>query len=129
MKWDVVYDSARNIIVTTVSGESMLAAVESVARDSLQAAQVHGITRILCDYRLASSKLSTIEIHNLPKLFVDIGLSFSDRVALVYTESFVNTANLTFFDTRCYNNSLNIKVFTDYSEACQWLLTASPHTC
>jgi hypothetical protein len=61
-------------------------------------------------------------IYNLPNIMLDLGMNISYKTAIVYpTDSPLKTL-FVFFDSRCFNSSINLKVFSEFNKGYDWLL-------
>ena len=122
MEWESKYIQEDGIVATTVHGFATLERIKNITIVLLNLAKQYNSHKFITDYRNISQCISTMEIHSLPQTLLDIGFSRSNYVALVYSADSPDASNFTFFDARCFNSSMNIRVFTDYDEAYNWLL-------
>lgn len=124
MEWDIQHLPEDNIIVVVNRGT---ATIEEVTRMNLELAEFskqHTCHKHLIDFRLVRDMMTTLGIHNLPKDLIDIGYQLQTRVALIRSSDKVALSNFSFFENRCHNSSMpNIKIFTDYDDAYNWLLS------
>lgn len=122
MEWLIEYRQDLGIISTIVSGTVTLDGIVLVSAKLLELAAQNGVCRYFSDYRNVSLTISVLEIHNLPQTLRSLGMSNNDKVAILYSPDSQDASNFTFFDTRCFNTRLNVKVFSDSETAYTWLL-------
>ena len=122
MKWEITYLQDAGIIYTIVSGAVTLEGIKEVSTERTGLARQKGANRFISDYRNVSKNISTLEIYNLPQTLRDNGMRAGDKIALIYSADSLDKSDFTFFGTRCYNTSLtNVKLFTDYDDAYNWI--------
>lgn len=122
MKWQIEYRQDVEIISTVVSGAVTLEGVKKVSTELLELAKQKAVSQFLTSFRDISNNISIFEIYNLPKTLRDLGINTSDKIAIVYPMNSPFKSLFSFFDTRCFNSSLNVKVFPDYEIAYNWLI-------
>ncbi len=122
MEWESKFLQEDGIVATAVHGLVTLERIKNITIILLNLAKQYNSHKFITDYRNISQSISTMEIHNLPQTLLDLGCSRADYVALVYSADSTDASNFIFFDARCFNSSMNIRAFTDYDEAYNWLL-------
>jgi hypothetical protein len=122
MGWKIEFIQDAGIISTTVSGAVTLDEIKKIAEEVFKEAKRSEVNKLISDCRKVTLDLSTVDIHDLPQTFRELGRTPSQRSAIVYSANSLNKSDYEYFDTRCFNSSYNAKVFTDYDEAYQWLI-------
>lgn len=122
MEWKIDFLHEAGIVSTVVSGTLTLEGIKKIYAETLKLAKQNNVTKLISDYRKVSLDLSIIDIYHLPQTLIKLGRTNDLKSAIAYSVNSPDKSNYTFFDTRCFNLSLNTKVFTDYNDAYQWLL-------
>ena len=65
--------------------------------------------------------LSILEIDGMPKLFKEMGLCPSDKMAILYKPDLSFGSEFVFFQNVSLLASLQVKIFTDKEQALYWL--------
>ena len=125
MRYSIIYNSEMHIIESKIYGDVILSQVKELIAEYAAIVKEKGCTLIFSDYRQATIKLSTIEIYELPKIYTDIfALSrlsiYRVKRALVVAE---DLKDYLFFETVTFNQGQFAKIFKDFTEAREWLLS------
>jgi len=118
-----MYNSEEHVIKSKIQGDLTFDEVKQILTEYTSIVKEKGCSLILSDYREATLKLSTMEIHSLPKIMLDMFNSSGVDVrrfkrALVAVK---DLKDYLFFETVTVNNGQNAKVFNDIDEAKKWL--------
>ena len=123
MSHTIIYNSEEHAIESKIQGDFTLDTAKEIMAEFALIAKEKDCVLFLSDYSEATLKLSTMEIHGLPKIILDIfassGLDVRRfRRALVATK---DLKDYLFFETVTANRGQNTKVFYDVDEAKKWL--------
>ena len=124
MPHTMIYNLELHIIEIKHQGTITLNEIIETFSEAIQIVQDVNCFLTLGDYRNANVNLSTIEIHQLPKVISDI-LIQSGIAPHKLKRAFVVAKNLNdfhFFETVTFNNGQLAKIFQDIDEAKKWLL-------
>jgi len=120
----MIYNLELHIIEIKHQGIITFNEIIETFSEAIQIVQDVNCFLTLGDYRNANVNLSTIEIHQLPKVISDI-LIQSGIAPHKLKRAFVVAKNLNdfhFFETVTFNNGQLAKIFQDIDEAKKWLL-------
>ena len=125
MSHTIAYNSDSHIIEIKFQGDIILSELQELFSESVRIAKEQNCFLFLSDYREATVKLSTLEIHNLPKILSDIFAPYGIpatklKRALVVAK---DLKDYHFFETVTLNSGQNTKIFQDVAEAKEWLST------
>ena len=123
MTHTIIYNSEERAIESKIQGGMTLDEAKKIIAEYALIAKEKDCVLFLGDYREATLKLSTMEIHGLPKIMLDtfnsVGLdAHRFRRALVAAK---DLRDYHFFETVTANRGQNAKVFYDIDEAKKWL--------
>ena len=123
MEWKIELKQDVGIISTIVSGIVTLDGIKIFYIEVLKLARQHNVHKLISDYRKAILDVSTVDIYHLPQTFKELGRTHGQKSAIVYSVNSPDTSNYSFFDNRCFNSSHNSRIFTDFDDAYQWLVS------
>lgn len=119
MKMKAQFNEADRYISVETSGIIDLDAVSRVLKEMPTLIQRYGSKRILHDLRKADIQLDTSDIYFTPQKIQEAGYHDTKRAFLFSAE---NEQDFTFFETVSANRGQQVQVFTDESQALEWLL-------
>jgi hypothetical protein len=80
------------------------------------------ITKVLIDHsNISGLSGNTIEIYYRPKAMQQAGLILGVKIAEIIKPEYIN--HFRFFETVCKNQGFTISIFTEKTEALNWLLS------
>jgi hypothetical protein len=120
----VAYNPELGVIETIAQGTLTLSEAKEIISEIAYIAIEKNCFLCLSDYREATMDMSTLQIHDVPKvlskLVTSLGLHPSQfRRAIVAEKGF---QDYHFFETVTLNAAQNIRLFQDMDEAKKWLL-------
>ncbi len=124
MPYSLTYNSDSRIIEVKFQGDVILGEISMIFSEAAQVYKENNSFLFLGDFRDATMKLSTLELHGLPKMLSDI-FSLSGIPVHKLKRAIVVAKDLkdySFLETVNINRGQTIKIFHDYSEAKKWLL-------
>ncbi len=119
MKYKIEYNSDKKYVTANIEGDIELEPLKQFISDTADFLKRHDCHRVLHDFRSASVNMTIIEIDEVPKLVTHFGINDSFKRALVISDDF---KKYNFFESTSRSKRQNVKIFTSYSEAKQWLL-------
>lgn len=120
LSWTLAYDGAEWIQAIEAKGVLAMPSTERLRREASDRFRELGCTRVLLDYRgLEAETLRTLDIYNLPKVYLAWGFNRLMRMAVLTAN--VGQQNLDFFETVCQNNGFAARRFSEEAPAREWL--------
>ena len=124
MTHTVTYNPRLGVIETIAHGKLTLREAKEIIFEIARMALEQNCFLCLSDYQEATIDMSTLQIHDLPKVLSKMVTSLGLRPgqfkrAIVVKKSF---ADFHFFETVTLNAGQNIRLFQDPDEAKKWLL-------
>lgn len=124
MPHTVTYNEQLHIIETRTHGEVTFSESKEIISEIIQTAVVKNCFLCLGDYREETMKLSTLELHDIPKIISNSSITHGIS-AHKFKRAIVVARDLKdfhFFETVTLNNGQTAKLFQDIDEAKKWLL-------
>jgi hypothetical protein len=113
-----IQNTENYLLVTTSGIDDNLVQVQEYARAVIEAAHKYQSLKILCDERLLTYNLSTFDTFELAN-FASQYAKFCRKIAIVCNPNSLEAGK--FYETVSQNRGLTVKIFTDFSEAEEWL--------
>jgi len=126
MKWEIEYNKRFGIVSVQTSGIITWDDNKVMSQEVLATAKHHGSNKFLVDHRLLETNLTVLQIDNLPEMFREIGIGPEYRVAILFDPASPRSSNFTFFENVSIISSLPFRVFSEQTEAIEWLKTEKP---
>ena len=118
MPYEIKYDSEGNCLMCRMFGEITYSILPTFASDADDLLGKHDCHLLLNDLREADLQLSTLDLHEIPKLLSQFDhIAFCKRALVVSG----NMDDYQFFETVSVNRGDNVKIFRSFDEAEQWL--------
>lgn len=121
MRWEIDYLKENDIVTVKTSGIITWEDNKQMSREVLADSIRHSTKRVLVDHRAIQSNLSILQIDNLPAMFKEIGIGPECRVAILFDPASPRSGNFTFFQNVSIIASLQFRVFSEHTEAIEWL--------
>ena len=122
MSYTIKYDPRIDCIVSSIKGIIDFELAGNFTRDAARAIREHNCSRLLGDFRRATTNLSVLEIDDAAQLVLEVSLESgvppSFRRAIVVAR---DLEDYSFFQSASRIRHHNIRVFTDIDEAKAWL--------
>lgn len=119
MSYQIDYDPQQGVIFITVENLLNMARLTEIARQVAATSEAQQCLRILYDMSRAEIDVSMVDIYNSPQKMDEAHISRRTRRALVTPPGFDKGM---FLETVTRNRGHNLRVFTDYDVAKEWLL-------
>lgn len=104
----------------TTSGRMGGSEFRKMTQAGLDAAREAGVRRVLVDHRAMEPAVAAVDIHDLPKLFEDLGVGPELRIATLIPVE--HRALFDFFQALVWNRGEHhFRNFESEDEACRWL--------
>ena len=129
MEWSVYYLEEDGLVFAKISGLINWDKNKELSEEILSTGRKYGSSRFLIDHRDGTLSLSILEIDDIPKMFKEVGLCPSDRMAILYKPDSFHSSEFVFFQNVSQLASLQIKIFTDKEQALDWLKSESFSNC
>ena len=123
MKWQIEHNEKDGILIVKTSGLITWDDNKIMTQEAFAAAEHHGTKKVLVDHRLLQTNLTILQIDNLPKLFKEIGIGPEYKVAILFDPASPRSGNFTFFENVSIISSLQFRVFSEPTQAIEWLKT------
>jgi hypothetical protein len=120
MAYRIDVEHAQERIRITTSGRMGGSEFRKMTQEGLEAAHAHGLRRVLVDHRAMEPAVAAVDIHDLPKLFEDLGVGPDLRIATLIPVAYRTLFD--FFQALAWNRGEHhFRNFEDEAEACSWL--------
>ena len=129
MDWSVYYLEQDGLVFAKTSGLINWEKNKRLSEEVLSTGLKYGSSRFLIDHRDGTLNLSILEIDDIPKMFKEIGLCPSDKMAILYNADSSHSSEFVFFQNVSQLASLQVKIFTDKEQALYWLKSESFSNC
>jgi len=109
-----------NFLVVRIKGKRTVDSIKDATKQIVEKCEENKITKVLVDVREFEERIKFSEIFDLAsKDLPKITNNKINKVAIVDLEGF--DFNKNFFENVARNRLHNIKIFTEYNDAVQWL--------
>lgn len=120
LSWQFSLDEIHKILIIETEGVLEIKQAQHMRNEGAALIRQHQLMGGLLDHTgLAEDALHTIDIYELPKRYLELGIPRSFRFALVIPQELKH--NMEFYETVCRNNGYQVSIFFDREEALQWL--------
>lgn len=129
MDWSVYYLEQDGLVFAKTTGLINWDKNKRLSEDALSMGRKYGSSRFLIDHRDGTLNLSILEIDGIPRMFKEMGLCPSDKMAILYNADSPHSSEFVFFQNVSLLSSLQVKVFIDKEQALDWLKSESFSNC
>ena len=129
MDWSVYYLEQDGLVFAKTSGLINWEKNKRLSEEAISTGRKYGSSSFLIDHRDGMLNLSILEIDGMPKLFKEMGLCPSDKMAILYNADSSHSSGFVFFQNVSQLASLQVKIFTDKEQALNWLKSESFSNC
>jgi len=120
MAYRIDVEPGHERIRITTSGKMGAKEFREMTQAGLAAARAAGVRRVLVDHRDMVPAVAAVDIHDLPKVFVDLGITADLRIATLIPPA--HRALFDYFQALAWNRGdHHFRQFDDEAEACAWL--------
>lgn len=121
--WSVVYENDECYVHIINTGAITIEDAVDEARECVRLSELHGTTKLLLDGRgRRSFDIQPHELLDLPRLYDEIFVKGRQyRLACVMPVGKTFDEGMRFFETMLTNRGYQVKVFSDYDDAVEWL--------
>lgn len=123
MTWKLSHIADGNIIQIETAGELTVQQLNQMAKEAIEAGNLHNSTSFLADHRNAVVALNTVEIFERPQAWDKLNFPRASRIAQVAPESRLKDFN--FLENVSLNRGYRVRVFTDIDAAKKWLASSA----
>jgi hypothetical protein len=123
MKWTIEYLDKDRIVAAKINGIMDWEEHRKFAEELFPLARKKGVHRILIDFREMIPDFTVLQIDDLPKMLMNIGVGPDLRIAAVYDPTSPKANEHTFFRNVATIMSLQVEQFDNWDDAIKWLKT------
>ena len=120
MSVEFKYLADKDVLVGTVSGTYVISNDTSGLERALAKLKEHNCSRLLADYREGEFVAEILPAYHRPRVLKKLGADRSLKMATVYRELDELTRST---ETFYRNAGWNVRDFTDYDAAIEWLIS------
>ncbi len=121
MSWTIEFDELQQLLRVTSNSVLGVDQIRQLTVEVINAVNTNSISRVLLDYRGMTPEIETVDIYRLPRLYDGQQLQRAVRAAMVVSHHSEKLADFAFYEDVVQNAGFQIRVFTDYESARQWL--------
>jgi hypothetical protein len=104
----------------TTSGPMGASEFRKMTHEGLAAARAAGVRRVLVDHRAMIPAVAAVDIHDLPRVFVELGVTSDLRIATLVPPA--HRGLFDYFQALAWNRGdHHFRQFEDEDEAANWL--------
>jgi hypothetical protein len=126
MDWTIDYLKDYGIVSTRLSGVMTWDEHKKFAEELYPFARKQGVHKILIDFRDMTPDFTILQIDDLPKLLIDLGVGPEYKIAAVHDVSSPKKSEFDFFRNVATLMHLRVQQFADKDEAMAWLKATNP---
>jgi hypothetical protein len=123
MKWTIEYLEKDKIVTAKINGIMDWEEHKKFAEELFPKAREKGYKKILIDFREMIPDFTVLQIDDLPKMLMDIGVGIDLRIAAIHDPSSPKANEHTFFRNVATIMSLQVEQFDNWESAIKWLKT------
>ena len=127
MDWTIDYLKGYGIVSAKLSGVMTWDEHKKFAEELFPSARKQGIYKILIDFRDVTPSFTILQIDDLPKLLIDLGIGPEYKIAAVHDVSSPKKSEFDFFRNVATIMQLRVQQFANKEEAMAWLKVVNPH--
>jgi hypothetical protein len=122
MSYQLTYKKEKGILRVKTSGLRSFDNIVSIVKDIQKICIKEGTSRVLVDIKGLEGHLKTMEAYEIPaSVFPKLrNKNIIEKSAIVDNEE--SRRNFSFFENVAVNRSFNIRFFTKYKDATEWLV-------
>jgi hypothetical protein len=126
MDWTIEYLKDCGIVSAKLSGVMTWDEHKKFAEELYPSARKQGIFKILIDFIDMTPSFTILQIDDLPKLLVDLGVGPEFKIAAVHNMESPKKSEHEFFRNVAILMHLRVQQFADKDEAMAWLKGGNP---
>ncbi len=121
MQWEIENKKQDGILEVTTSGPITWDDNRLMVQETLAAAKNHQTNKVLVDHRKLESRLTVLQIDDIPKLLKATGVGPEYKVAILFNPAAPQSGDFKFFEDVSIISSLQFRIFSEHAEAIKWL--------
>jgi hypothetical protein len=125
MTWNVKYDSELKLVQCTVVGPNTADQINASVLETISLAKRKATNLLLLDCSKLERALSTLDVYQMPRFYVDIKINRRNKVAVILPVQQQAREDVHFYETVCRNQGWNVKAFQGRQAALDWLTDKS----
>jgi hypothetical protein len=122
MPWQVQLLPQQPIVETLYAGHLTSEELHAAVTASLQEAKTHRVTRLLSDCTTLEGGHNFADLFDLAENLQNDDFAFSLREAVLLPPTGPGVEMVKFYETTCRNRGLEVRIFTDRTQAIAWLM-------
>jgi hypothetical protein len=119
MKWEINYKENDGIIAVKVEGTIDVESEEKLRNEILESIEKYSCRLLLLDLNKVEIGLSTFEIYDIPRKYMEQSIPRNNKIAVLYAGS--ESRDLNFYETVTRNAGYDVMLFSEYDAAMKWL--------
>jgi hypothetical protein len=119
MKWEINYNENDDILSAKVEGTIDVESEEKLRKEILESMEKNRCRLVLLDLNKIEIGLSTFEIYDIPRKYMEHSMPRSNKIAVLYAGS--ESRDLNFYETVTRNAGYDVMLFSEYDAALKWL--------
>lgn len=121
MNWNCEYLKHDKVIFIKFTGKVTLKILEDSFKACLDMSSKSGVNRYLVDHTELQPSLSAVEVYEIPKIYDQLYLEKSSRIAVIASKNPNLRENTKFFETVSRNRGYMVRLFDDRQSSLKWL--------
>ncbi len=119
MKWEINYYENDDILTVKAEGTIDVESEETLRNDVVKSMRENTCKRLLIDLKNIEIKLSTFEIYDIPRKYMEQSISRDTKMAILFPES--ESRDFNFYETVSRNAGYDVMLFPEFDTAMKWL--------
>jgi len=121
MNWNCEYLDNDKVVFIKYKGRVTLDLLKDSFKACLALASKSGVNRYLVDHTELIPSLSAIEVYEIPKIYDQLYVKKSSKIAVIKSKNPSLRENTKFFETVSRNRGYSVKLFDDKQSCLKWL--------
>jgi len=121
MSWSITFEQPNDLLVVKTTGDINYQQLKQMTKETFMAAKYNGASKVLGDHRALAVNVSKYDVYRLPRDLIEEGVSFPEKVAILYSEEAFKKEDFQFFEVTASNVGMQVELFTDPVAAREWL--------
>ncbi len=122
MSYEIRFMEENEVVVIENKGELTYDELVKQTQEAIKLGQGKNSRLFLTNFSNVKVQAQTMELFDFPKIYEQLGMTRTSRIAVVVSEIELKTEELYFYETICLNRGWNIKIFLQRDQALDWLI-------
>ena len=119
MKWEITYNENDSILSVKAEGTVDVESEEKLRNEVFESMQKNHCKLLLLNLNNVEIGLSTFEIYDIPRKYMEQAVSRNTKMAILYPES--QARDFDFYETVSRNAGYEVMLFQESEAAMKWL--------